>query len=209
MLYIGKARDLRARLSSYRRAGGDGRLSIRFLEQDAEHVETITLLAATYTRALGAAGGLVSRAYYTAFRDHLSEEVQFPRGSFFDETAIISESWYVGMNDVLNDGVWRTGVTTDLSYAWGRHSVVAGAEAFYEGMREFAIEVRPINEGMPITIRKVEDVGRQKIVRASLEGREIAAIIGEDDSIPVDPKVAFDPAGINLYANSWRVETGA
>lgn len=41
VLYVGKARDLRARLTSYRRPGGDGRLSIRFLERDAMAVETI------------------------------------------------------------------------------------------------------------------------------------------------------------------------
>jgi excinuclease ABC subunit C len=41
VLYVGKARDLRARLASYRRPGGDGRLQIRFLERDAEAVETI------------------------------------------------------------------------------------------------------------------------------------------------------------------------
>jgi excinuclease ABC subunit C len=40
-LYIGKAANLRARLSSYRRPGGDGRLLIRFLEQQAARVETI------------------------------------------------------------------------------------------------------------------------------------------------------------------------
>jgi glycerol transport system ATP-binding protein len=64
-------------------------------------------------------------------------------------------------------------------------------------------------EGMPVSVRKVEDIGRQKILRASLEGREIAAIVGEDEDIPADPKVRFDPAGINLYAGSWRVEMGA
>lgn len=41
VLYVGKARDLRARLANYRRPGGDGRLNILFLEQDARSVETI------------------------------------------------------------------------------------------------------------------------------------------------------------------------
>ena len=62
---------------------------------------------------------------------------------------------------------------------------------------------------MPVSVRKVEDIGRQKIVRVSLEGREIAAILGEDEEVPADPKVTFEPRGINLYASSWRVEMGA
>ncbi len=61
-------------------------------------------------------------------------------------------------------------------------------------------------EGMPVSVTKVEDIGRHKVVRANLEGHEVAAIIGEDDSVPASPKMSFDPAGINLYANSWRVD---
>ena len=34
--------------------------------------------------------------------------------------------------------------------------------------------------GMPVSVKKIEDIGRHKVVRASLEGREIAAIVGED-----------------------------
>ncbi len=41
VLYVGKARSLRARLASYRRPGGDGRLGVQFLERDACSVETI------------------------------------------------------------------------------------------------------------------------------------------------------------------------
>jgi len=55
----------------------------------------------------------------------------------------------------------------------------------------------------------LKKLGRHKVVRASLEGREIAAIVAEDDEVPTDPKVRFDPAGINVYAGSWRVEMGA
>ncbi|QPC87703.1 ATP-binding cassette domain-containing protein [Mesorhizobium sp. NBSH29] len=64
-------------------------------------------------------------------------------------------------------------------------------------------------KGMPVSISKVEDIGRHKIVRASLDGRDLAAIISEDAEIPSDPHVTFDPEGINIYAGSWRVEMGA
>ncbi|CCV14075.1 ABC transporter ATP-binding protein [Mesorhizobium sp. STM 4661] len=69
--------------------------------------------------------------------------------------------------------------------------------------------VRLGRDGMAVKISKVEDVGRHKVVRASLEGREIAAVIGEDGTVPAEPKVRFDPARINIYADSWRVEMGA
>jgi glycerol transport system ATP-binding protein len=59
---------------------------------------------------------------------------------------------------------------------------------------------------MPVSITKVEDIGRQKVVRALFEGKEIAAILGEDADVPADPHVSFDPKGINIYADNWRLE---
>ncbi len=38
VLYVGKAHDLRSRLQSYRRPGGDGRVNVAFLERDAKSV---------------------------------------------------------------------------------------------------------------------------------------------------------------------------
>ncbi len=64
-------------------------------------------------------------------------------------------------------------------------------------------------EGLPVTIRKVEDTGRQKIVRAEFEGLPIAVVTGEEDEIPADPKVSFKPGGVNLYQDSWLVDGGA
>jgi glycerol transport system ATP-binding protein len=69
--------------------------------------------------------------------------------------------------------------------------------------------VRIGRSGMPISISKVEDIGRHKVVRASLNGQPVAAIVGEDEEVPAEPRMSFDPSGINLYANSWRVEMGA
>jgi glycerol transport system ATP-binding protein len=80
------------------------------------------------------------------------------------------------------------------------------------GVMELGIRpefVRIGREGMPVSVRKVEDIGRHKIVRASLEGREIAAVLGEDEEVPADPRVVFEPKGINLYSGSWLVEMGA
>ena len=59
--------------------------------------------------------------------------------------------------------------------------------------------------------RKVEDIGRHKIVpRQPRRAATIAAIArrGRRASRPTR-RSRFDPAGINLYADSWRVEMGA
>lgn len=59
--------------------------------------------------------------------------------------------------------------------------------------------------GMPVSITKVEDIGRHKVVRTRLENRDIAVIVAEDEAIPADPHITFDPKGINIYADSRRV----
>ena len=61
-------------------------------------------------------------------------------------------------------------------------------------------------EGLAAEIRKVEDLGRHRVVRAVIEGHPVAAILAEDAELPAEPRIAFDPAGINLYADSWRVD---
>jgi glycerol transport system ATP-binding protein len=64
-------------------------------------------------------------------------------------------------------------------------------------------------EGMPVTIGKVEDIGRQKIVRAHFAGQAIAIIVPENREIPAEPRITFDPAAISIYADSWRIDREA
>ena len=60
--------------------------------------------------------------------------------------------------------------------------------------------------GLPVTIKRIEDVGRHKIVRADFNGSEINVIAEEGAEISPDMnRIDFDPAGVNVYANSWRV----
>ena len=91
----------------------------------------------------------------------------------------------------------------------GSHAVAlpAGMEApagrIEIGVRPEYVALDPA--GMPVTVQAVEDIGREKIVRAELEGRPLALVIGEDDTVPAEPRVRFDPAGVNVYADDWRV----
>ncbi len=86
-------------------------------------------------------------------------------------------------------------------------SLPSGANKIELGVRpEY---VRFSDDGMPVTITAVEDIGREKIVRTDLNGHPVAAIVAENDAVPADPKIMFDPKGMNVYADDWRVEGDA
>ncbi len=59
--------------------------------------------------------------------------------------------------------------------------------------------------GLPVTVKRVEDVGRHRIVRAEFAGQPLNVILPEGMSVPADPRVAFAADKINVYANDWRV----
>jgi glycerol transport system ATP-binding protein len=89
--------------------------------------------------------------------------------------------------------------TLNLSYA----PKTNGAAKTELGIRpEF---IRLGRQGMPVAISKVEDIGRQKIVRARFADQPIAIVVPEDAEIPADARVSFDPDAISIYADSWRV----
>ncbi len=63
------------------------------------------------------------------------------------------------------------------------------------------------DQGLPVKIRRVEDVGRHRIVRARFFGTEINVIADESASIGPDmTRVRFDPAHVNVYSDDWLVD---
>lgn len=65
-------------------------------------------------------------------------------------------------------------------------------------------------EGLPITIRRVEDVGRHRIIRGEVGGQTVNVIAAEGATIGADKAfVRFAPERINVYADDWRVQGGA
>ncbi|MEO0760876.1 MAG: ABC transporter ATP-binding protein [Pseudomonadota bacterium] len=74
------------------------------------------------------------------------------------------------------------------------------------GVRPEYVRLTDDPNGLPVTIRRIEDVGRHRIVRADLFGREINAILPEGAAIgPDHTRLAFAPKGVNVYVDDWRV----
>jgi glycerol transport system ATP-binding protein len=96
------------------------------------------------------------------------------------------------------------------AYVEGTEIALAGAYGPQTGRVQ--IGVRPefarlsATEGLPVRIRRVEDVGRHKIVRAEFLGRDINVIAAEGAEIGAElTRVAFAPDKIGVYADDWRV----
>ncbi|MEM7722653.1 MAG: ABC transporter ATP-binding protein [Pseudomonadota bacterium] len=100
----------------------------------------------------------------------------------------------------------------------GTTAVVAGHEVFLGkgygpvsgkvelGVRPEYVRLSSDGGGLPARIRRVEDVGRHKIVRVEVDGTKLDAIVAEETQIPSETvMVRLDPAGINVYSDDWRV----
>ena len=65
--------------------------------------------------------------------------------------------------------------------------------------------VRLAESGLPVKLLRVDDMGRLRIARLQLGTTPLAAVLREGDTVPEEPRVAFDPSGVHLYADGWRV----
>jgi glycerol transport system ATP-binding protein len=108
-----------------------------------------------------------------------------------------------GMNvfpvSVAGNAVSIGNAEIELGYA----PAVGKAHKVELGIRPEFIDIA--RAGLPVSIRKVEDIGRLKIVRASLADKPLTIVMKEDAEIPAHPHVTFRPEGIHIYADSWRV----
>ena len=73
------------------------------------------------------------------------------------------------------------------------------------GIRPEFVRLAPAGQGLPITVSRVEDIGRFKIVRARLEGQTFDAVLPEGSEVPEGASAVIDPARINIYRDSHLV----
>ncbi len=96
----------------------------------------------------------------------------------------------------------------------GEHSLTLPAR--YEALSgKVELGIRPefirigkdLPDSLPVSIKRIEDVGRMKIVRTDLDGQALDIVLSEADSVSEDMNsVVFDPEGMNIYVNDWLVE---
>jgi len=105
----------------------------------------------------------------------------------------------------------------NLAYVDGRsiplaqgYDAIAG-ETVEIGVRpEFARLVRKEDageQGLPVTVKRIEDIGRFKIARTEFFGRELNVVIPEGTAVSDRAnRVLFDAQHVNVYADGWIVE---
>ena len=59
--------------------------------------------------------------------------------------------------------------------------------------------------GLPFNIRRIEDVGRHRLLRGEVLGNALNVVVPEGMPVEGLPRVAFAPEKINVYADDWRV----
>jgi glycerol transport system ATP-binding protein len=73
------------------------------------------------------------------------------------------------------------------------------------GIRPEFIEF--VNDGIPVNIEKVEDLGRYQVLTLKHESDIIKMVMNEDQVIPSEnPRIQFDPGHTRIYCDDWVVE---
>jgi glycerol transport system ATP-binding protein len=74
------------------------------------------------------------------------------------------------------------------------------------GVRPEFAELRPRGEGLPVKVRRIDDIGRARIARVELAGHPIAATVPEDARIDgEEASVRLDVSQIHIYADGHLV----
>lgn len=59
--------------------------------------------------------------------------------------------------------------------------------------------------GAAVSITRVDDLGRLRIVHARLGDLDVRVAVDAEAELPAEPRMSFDAARVGLYADSWRV----
>ncbi len=74
------------------------------------------------------------------------------------------------------------------------------------GIRPEFVRLQPHGIGLPVRIRRIDDLGRGRIARVELDGQPLAAVVDDDVATHGDEaSILIDPARAHIYADSRLV----
>jgi len=81
-----------------------------------------------------------------------------------------------------------------------------GAQRIELGIRPEFVQLQPKGTGLPVRIRRIDDIGRARIARVEMNGRVLAASVPENLSVSGDEaSLHFDPHHIHIYADGHLI----
>lgn len=111
------------------------------------------------------------------------------------------------------------GVDNGCAVVAGRRIPVANAARLDAALNgnggNLELGVRPehikfCDDGIPVSIKRVDDVGRSRIVDIMLDEVRLKVFVLENEPVPdANPRIAFDPAYTHLYRDGWLAGSGA
>jgi glycerol transport system ATP-binding protein len=86
------------------------------------------------------------------------------------------------------------------------YRTLSDGERIELGIRPEFARLQGKGSGLPVQIRRIDDIGRARIARVEMSGRPLAASV--PDGIPIEGSEAalvLDPGHIHIYANGHLV----
>jgi glycerol transport system ATP-binding protein len=74
------------------------------------------------------------------------------------------------------------------------------------GIRPEFVRLQPRGAGLPVRLKRIDDIGRARIARVEMEGQPLAASVPEDLAVEGDEaSIAFDSRHVHIYADGHLV----
>ncbi len=68
------------------------------------------------------------------------------------------------------------------------------------------MHLAPKGLGLPVQVRRIDDIGRQRLARVELGGRSLVATVAEGQSLDgAEAALTLDPRQIHIYADGALV----
>jgi len=86
------------------------------------------------------------------------------------------------------------------------YRTLAAGEKLELGIRPEFAKLQPKGSGLPVHVRRIDDIGRARIARVEMGGRPLAASVPDGISIEGnEAALALDPRHVHIYANGHLV----